>query len=70
MLFDYLFSKNQVINRLHLDGNAGGHGRSADNKINIAGRLPEDSRNSFVDLQSQKTSKKKTDQKIRFFTEG
>ena len=25
---------------------------------NIAGRLPENSRNSFVDLQSQKNSKK------------
>ena len=32
---------------------------------NIAGRLPENSRNSFVDLQSQKTVKK-TDQKIVF----
>ena len=29
---------------------------------NIAGRLPENSRNSFVDLQSKKTVKK-TDQK-------
>ena len=32
---------------------------------NIAGILPENSRNSFVDLQSQKTVKK-TDQKIVF----
>ena len=30
---------------------------------NIAGRLPENSRNSFIDLQSQKTAKK-TEQKI------
>ena len=35
---------------------------------NIAGRLPENSRNSFVDLQSQKTVK--TDQKNRLFIEG
>ena len=33
---------------------------------NIAGRLPENSRNSFVDLQSQKTVIK-TDQEIRLF---
>ena len=32
---------------------------------NIAGRLPENSHNSFVDLQSQKTVKK-TDQKFVF----
>ena len=32
---------------------------------NINGRLPENSRNSFVDLQSKKTVKK-TDQKIVF----
>ena len=36
---------------------------------NIAGRLPENNRNSFVDLQPQKTIKK-TDQKIRLFIEG
>ena len=29
------------------------------NKQNIAGRLPENSRNSFVDLQSQKKLKQK-----------
>ena len=29
-----------------------------ENIRNIAGRLPENSRNSFVDLQSQKDSKK------------
>ena len=34
-------------------------------KNNIAGRLPENSRNSFVDLWSKK-NKKKTDQKIVF----
>ena len=28
-----------------------------ENKTDIAGRLPENSRNSFVDLQSQKTAK-------------
>ena len=37
--------------------------------LNIAGRLPENSRNSFVDLQSQKTVKK-TPKKIRLFIEG
>ena len=35
----------------------------------IAGRLPENSRTSFVDLQSQKNSKK-TDQKNRLFIKG
>ena len=34
--------------------------------LNIAGRLPENSRNSFIDLQSQKTVKK-TDQKYSSF---
>ena len=37
---------------------------------NIAGRLPENSRNSFVDLQSQKNSKKKQTKKFRLFIEG
>ena len=37
--------------------------------INIAGRLPENSRNRFVDRQSKKTVKK-TDQKNRLFIEG
>ena len=37
---------------------------------NIAGRLPENSRNSFADLQSQKKTVKKNDQKIRLFIEG
>ena len=36
---------------------------------NIAGRLPENSRNRFVDRQSKKTVKK-TDQKNRLFIEG
>ena len=36
---------------------------------NIAGTLPQNSRNSFVDMQSKK-SKKKTDQKNRLFIEG
>ena len=36
---------------------------------NIAGRLPENSRNNFVDLQSQKTVKQ-IDQKIRLLIEG
>ena len=35
-------------------------------KTNIAGRFPENSRSSFVDLQSQKKTVKKTDQKIIF----
>ena len=34
-------------------------------QLKIAGRLPEKSRNSFVDLQSKK-AEKKTDQKILF----
>ena len=34
--------------------------------LNIAGRLPENSHKSFVDLQSQKTVKK-TDQKNSYF---
>ena len=33
--------------------------------VNIAGRLPENSRNSFIDLQSQKTVKK-TEKKPSF----
>ena len=37
--------------------------------LNIAGRLPENSHNSFVDLQSQKTVKK-ADQKNCLFIEG
>ena len=37
--------------------------------VNIAGRLPENSRNSFVDLQSPKTVKK-TEQKNSLFIEG
>ena len=41
----------------------------AKNCINIAGRLPENSRNSFVDLQSQKYSKK-ADKELRLFIEG
>ena len=41
-----------------------------DRKIyNIADRLPEDSRNSFVDLHSQ-NSKKDRPKKIRLFIEG
>ena len=41
--------------------------RSSKNRIkNIAGRLPENSRNSFVDLQSKKTVKK-TEQKNSSF---
>ena len=36
---------------------------------NIAGRLPENSRNRFVDRKSKKTIKK-TDQKIRLFIEA
>ena len=36
---------------------------------NIAGRLPENSRNRFVDRQFKKDGKK-TDQKIRLFIEG
>ena len=32
--------------------------RNFTKSTNIAGRLPENSRNSFVDLQSQKTVKK------------
>ena len=36
---------------------------------NIAGRLPENSRNRFVDRQSKKTVKK-TGQKNRLFIEG
>ena len=35
----------------------------AKNRKNIAGRLPENSRNRFVDRQSKKNSKKKADQK-------
>ena len=34
---------------------------------NIAGRLPKNSRNSFVDLQSQKDSKKQTKKEISSF---
>ena len=37
--------------------------------INIAGRLPENSRNRFVDRQSKKKTVKKTDQK-NLFIEG
>ena len=33
-------------------------GENPSKKKNIAGRLPENSRNSFVDLQSQKNSQK------------
>ena len=32
--------------------------KSPDAKLNIAGRLPENSRNRFVDRQSKKTVKK------------
>ena len=35
-------------------------------KWNIAGRLPKNSRNSFVDLQSQKNSKKDRPKKFVF----
>ena len=35
-------------------------------KQNIAGRLPENSRNSFVDLQSQKNSKEDRPKKFVF----
>ena len=38
------------------------------NRNNIAGRLPENSRNSFVDLQSRKNQYKKTDQKKFVFS--
>ena len=39
--------------------------------LNIAGKLPENSRNSFVDLQSQKKKTvKKTDRKNRLSIEG
>ena len=38
-------------------------------RTNIAGRLPENSRNRFVDRQSKKTVKK-TDQKNPLFIEG
>ena len=38
-------------------------------KLNIAGRLPENSRNRFVDRQSKKPVKK-TDQKNSSFIEG
>ena len=34
--------------------------KSVSNSVNIAGRLPENSPNSFVDLQSQKTVKRTT----------
>ena len=37
--------------------------------LNIAGRLPENSRNRFVDRQSKKTVEK-TDQKIPLIIEG
>ena len=37
--------------------------------MNIAGTLPENSRNRFVDRLPKKTVKK-TDQKIRLFIEG
>ena len=36
------------------------------NNLNIAGRLPENSRNSFIDQQSQKTSKKNRPKKFVF----
>ena len=36
------------------------------NYKNIAGRSPENSRNSFVDLQSQKTVKRQTKKKFLF----
>ena len=36
--------------------------------LNIAGRLPENSRNRFVDRQSKKTVKRQT-KKIRLFIE-
>ena len=39
------------------------------NITNIAGRLPENSRNRFVDRQSKKNSKRQT-KKIRLFIEG
>ena len=35
-------------------------------KINIAGRLPENSRNRFVDRQSKKTVKRQTKKKFVF----
>ena len=41
-------------------------GKSVENFQNIAGRLPENSRNRFVDRQSKKTVKK-TDQKNSSF---
>ena len=39
------------------------------NAKNIARRLPENSRNRFVDRQSKKTVRR-TDQKTRLFIEG
>ena len=39
-------------------------------KQNIAGRVPENSRHSFVDLQSHKNSKNDRPKKIRLFIEG
>ena len=39
------------------------------NAIKIDGRLPKNSRNSFVDLQSDKTAKMK-ESKNRFFIEN
>ena len=43
------FEKNQIIKNFGIYPNI----------INIAGRLPENSRNSFVNLQSQKKAKKR-----------
>ena len=36
------------------------------NNMNIAGRFPENGRNSFVDLQSQKNGKKDRPKKLLF----
>ena len=38
-----------------------------DQILNIAGKLPEKSQNSFVDLQSQKEIEKETHQRRNFF---
>ena len=37
-----------------------------ESSMNIAGRLPENSRNSFVDLQSRKNSKRNRPKKFAF----
>ena len=67
IFFIYLHNLSLILNG-HCDTNSVQKSKNLIEK-NIAGRLPENIRNRFVDRQSKKTVKK-TDKKIRLFIEG